>query len=91
MERYRPPGPLIVAIMASYGAYEVVDALIREFSESITYGDLVVIFVLGLIAGIALGLVLARQFCCWMTLSQRAERARNPSTSALRASILAVV
>lgn len=59
MERYRAPGLLIVAILATFWAYEVIDALIREFSESTTYVDLVVIFVLGLIAGVALGLALA--------------------------------
>jgi hypothetical protein len=57
MKRYQISGLLIVAIMASFWAYTLVDTLIREFSKDITYIDLGAIFVLGLIAGLALGLV----------------------------------
>ena len=49
----------MVAVFAAYWAYEVVDSLIREFSASITYIDLGVVFVLGLITGICLGAFLA--------------------------------
>jgi hypothetical protein len=55
MKNYRTSLLLILAIMAAYWAYTVIDSLIREFSKLITFLDLGVIFVLGLISGIALG------------------------------------
>jgi hypothetical protein len=54
MKRYQTPGLLIVAIMAAFWAYTIIDSLIREFSKDVTYIDLGAIFVLGLISGIAL-------------------------------------
>ena len=59
MKRYRISGLLIVAIMAAFWAYMIVDSLIREFSKDVTYIDLGSIFVLGLISGAALGLAFA--------------------------------
>ena len=59
MKRYKTSGLLVVAIMAAFWAYTIMDSLIREFSKDVTYIDLGVIFVLGLISGIALGLALA--------------------------------
>jgi hypothetical protein len=59
MKRYQTPGLLIVAIMAAFWAYTIIDSLIREFSKDVTYIDLGAIFVLGLISGIALGLAFA--------------------------------
>jgi hypothetical protein len=59
MKRYQIPGLFIVAIMSAFWAYTIIDSLIREFSKDVTYIDLGVIFVLGLISGIALGLAFA--------------------------------
>ena len=59
MKRYQTPGLILVAIMAAFWAYMLTDNLIREFSRNITCIDLGVIFVLGLISGIALGLIYA--------------------------------
>jgi len=46
---------LSAVILSAFWAYEVIDDLIRKFSDNVTYIDLIVIFVLGLIAGITLG------------------------------------
>ena len=59
MKRYLTSGLLVVAIMATFWAYTIIDSLIREFSKNVTYIDLGAIFVLGLISGIALGLAFA--------------------------------
>lgn len=59
MRRYRISGLLIVAIMAAFWAYTIIDSLIREFSADVTYIDLGAVYVLGLISGIALGLTFA--------------------------------
>ncbi len=56
MKRYQTPILLIVAVMAAFWAYTIVDALIREFGKDVTYVDLGAIFALGLISGVALGL-----------------------------------
>ncbi len=50
---------VLVAIMAAYWAYTSIDTLIRRFSGQITYVDLAVIFILGLISGIGVGLAYA--------------------------------
>jgi len=54
MKRYQTSGLIIVAIMAAFWAYTIIDSLIREFSKELTYIDLGSIFVLGLISGVAL-------------------------------------
>jgi len=59
MRRYTVSGLLIVAIMSAFWAYTIVDTLIRKFSKEITWVDLGVIFVLGLISGGTLGLAWA--------------------------------
>jgi len=59
MKRYQTSFLLIVAIMAAFWAYTIVDALIREFGKDVTYVDLGAIFILGLISGVALGLSFA--------------------------------
>lgn len=59
MKRYQISSLFIVAIMAAFWAYTIIDSLIREFSKGVIYIDLGSIFVLGLISGIALGLVCA--------------------------------
>lgn len=59
MKRHRISGLLIVAIMAAFWAYTIIDSLIRGFSKDVTYIDLGAIFVLSLISGIALGLTFA--------------------------------
>lgn len=47
MTRYRISGLLIVAIMAAFWAYTIIDSLIREFLKDVTYIDLGAIFVVG--------------------------------------------
>jgi hypothetical protein len=46
---------LILFVVATFLAYSAADSLIREFSGQVTYIDLGVLFILGLIAGAALG------------------------------------
>jgi hypothetical protein len=50
---------LMVAIMAAFFAYMTIDILIREYATRITAIDLMVLFVLGLISGMAVGVALA--------------------------------
>ncbi len=54
---------LIVAIMSIFWAYTLIDSLIKEFSENITYIDLIIIFILGLTTGttIVLAFILRRK------------------------------
>jgi len=59
MKRYQISGLLVVAVMAAFWAYTIIDPLIREFSKDVTWIDLGAIFVLGLISGGALGLAWA--------------------------------
>ena len=49
----------ILAIICAYLAYTVIDGLLREFSANITFIDLGVLYILGIISGIALGLIIA--------------------------------
>jgi regulator of RNase E activity RraA len=49
---------LAAAIGAAFWAYTVIDTLMRDFHESVSIIDLGVLYVLGLISGIALGLVI---------------------------------
>jgi hypothetical protein len=55
MKRYQITGLFVLAMMAAFWAYTIMDSLMREFSEEITTVDLGAIFVLGLISGVALG------------------------------------
>ena len=59
MKRYQISGLLVVAIMATFWAYTIVDTLMSKFSKEITWVDLGAIFVLGLISGGAFGLAWA--------------------------------
>jgi nitrogen fixation/metabolism regulation signal transduction histidine kinase len=61
MKRYLISTLLIVAIMAAFWVYTVIDSLIRQFSQEITYLDLSVIFILGMITVAALGVTLAHK------------------------------
>jgi hypothetical protein len=45
--------------MCGFWAYSIMNTLIREYSENITYIDLSAIFDLGLISGTALGFFIA--------------------------------
>jgi hypothetical protein len=47
------------AIFSAYWAYTIIDDLVRVFTKEVTYIDLGVIFVLGLICGAGLGLAFA--------------------------------
>ena len=49
---------LILLGVATFRAYTIASSLIREFSAHTTYADLAVLFLLGLVAGSALGLAL---------------------------------
>jgi hypothetical protein len=59
MKHARTSALLILSIMAAFWAYLIMEGLINEFAQDITYVDLGAIFVLGLIAGIAAGMVAA--------------------------------
>jgi hypothetical protein len=49
----------ILAVISVFLAYTTMDGLLREFSQNITFIDLGVLYILGLISGIALGLMIA--------------------------------
>jgi hypothetical protein len=55
MRREMTSALIILFVGATYWAYTVADSLLREFSGKITFVDLGVLFILGLIAGVALG------------------------------------
>jgi hypothetical protein len=55
MKRSQTSLLLMVAAMAAFWAYAIVDTLIREFAKDVSNIDLGAIFVLGIIAGAALG------------------------------------
>ena len=59
MQRYTVSALAVLAVMSAFWAYSIMDTLIREFSMDVTFIDLGAIFVLGLIAGIAVGLAVA--------------------------------
>jgi hypothetical protein len=59
MQRYSVPALIILAIFSGFWAYTIIDALLREFSQDITFIDLGVLYILGLITGLALGVALA--------------------------------
>lgn len=50
---------IVLAGMSAFWAYTIVDSLLREFADSITFIDLGAIFVLGLISGLALAAAIA--------------------------------
>jgi hypothetical protein len=54
------PSLLILAIMCAYWAYVAISTLFRDFSANVTVIDLMVLFILGFIAGIAVGLIVTR-------------------------------
>lgn len=57
MRRMAPGLLAILAVMTGFWAYAAIDTLLRDFSTEIQFLDLAVIFVLGLIAGLAVGLI----------------------------------
>jgi hypothetical protein len=57
MQRYTIPALLTLAIFTAFWAYTIIEDLIRVYRTDVTTIDLGVIFVLGLICGIALGMV----------------------------------
>jgi hypothetical protein len=59
MRRPLTYGLTAVFVTATFLAYTSAHSLIQEFSGSVTYVDLGVLFVLGLIAGFSLGLAYA--------------------------------
>lgn len=62
MIRYTIPALLITAMFALFWAYAIIDDLIRVFHKDVTVIDLGVIFILGLICGVALGLIPAIRY-----------------------------
>lgn len=62
MNRYSIPALLTTAVFALFWAYAIIDDLIRVFQKDVTIIDLGVIFILGLICGVALGLIPAIRF-----------------------------
>jgi hypothetical protein len=50
---------VLVAVITAYWAYTMIDSLLREFSNEITFIDLGAIYIMGLISGIMLGMILA--------------------------------
>lgn len=59
MQRYSIPALIILAIFSAFWAYTIIGTLLREFSQDITFIDLGVLYILGLITGLALGIALA--------------------------------
>jgi len=59
VQRYTASALLTVAVFAAFWAYTIATSLVEEFSQNITYIDLGVLFVLGVISGLALGLAFA--------------------------------
>lgn len=57
MQRYSTSLLLIVALMSAFQAWAIADTLIRKFAKDVTFIDLGAVFVLGLISGIATGVV----------------------------------
>jgi hypothetical protein len=49
---------LIMSIFAMFWAYIIGDGLLHEFSGSLTWIDLSVLFILGFVAGIGVGIAL---------------------------------
>jgi hypothetical protein len=59
MKRYSVPALVSLAIFSAFWAYTIASTLIRELAKDVTFIDLGALFVLGLISGLALGLVVA--------------------------------
>ena len=59
MERAKIVGLWALASVSAFLACAVIVSLMREFAKDITYLDLIVIFVLGLISGLAVAGALA--------------------------------
>jgi hypothetical protein len=57
MQRYTIPTLFTLAMLSAFWAYTIIDDLIRIYQKDVTFIDLGVIFILGLICGAALGLV----------------------------------
>ncbi len=59
MKRYYVPALVSLSVFVVFWAYLIGNTLIRELGKDVTFIDLGALFVLGLISGIALGLVVA--------------------------------
>lgn len=59
MQRYSIAALITVATFSAFWTYMIIDALLREFSKDITFVDLGVLYILGLMTGLALGVALA--------------------------------
>ncbi len=57
MKRYSVSALATLAIFAAFWAYTVADTLVGKFAKSVTYIDLSVLFILGFISGLSLGLI----------------------------------
>jgi hypothetical protein len=56
MNKYINSSLFILSLFAAFWAYTIIDSLLREFSASVTFIDLAVLFVLGFIGGIPAGI-----------------------------------
>ena len=54
MQRYAAPALVTLAVFAAFWAYAIASTLIRDLGKDVTYVDLGALFILGLIAGLAL-------------------------------------
>lgn len=59
MKRYQTAGLWVVAITAVFWAFVIIDELLNNFRGEATFIDFGVVFVLGLISGLALGVLLS--------------------------------
>ena len=58
MQEFYVGALLVAAIGAAFWAYTIIDTLIRDFHKDVSIIDLGVLYALGLISGIALGLAI---------------------------------
>ena len=59
MKRLQFSALYVITIMSTFWAYTIIATLIQEYLKNVTLIDLGAIYIMGLIAGVALGLVYA--------------------------------
>ncbi len=62
IKHYQVPGLVILAVMTGFRAYQIMDSLRREFSAYMTWIDLSIIFIWGLISGMPICVAGSRRF-----------------------------
>ena len=58
MNKYVSPSLFILSFFTAFWAYTIIDTQLREFSSTVTFIDLAVLFILGFIGGIPAGIAL---------------------------------